>query len=253
MQMQAYWKGVNKLPKQRFKNNPYGKTIHHNFSASAENENVKIIIYGDIGESWWDDSSTSAKDIEKALNEIDSDVIHVHINSYGGDVFDGIAIHNQLKNHSAKIIVHIDGVAASAASLIAMAGDEVIMNTGSMLMIHEASTWCWGTKSDLQKTMNALEGIDKSIADIYMLRFKGEKEDVEKLIVAETWFTSDEAVELGFADKVGTDEIDETEEDELDPEEVKNSVLAKFRNNHVNQPETSNKGILNKFKRNSNE
>lgn len=246
------------MTKQRFKNNPYGQTISQKFSASVENEDAKIIIYGDIGESWWDEDSTSAKDIEKALNEISANVIHVHINSYGGDVFDGIAIHNQLKNHDAKIIIHVDGVAASAASLICMAGDEIIMNTGSMLMIHEASTWCWGTKTDIQKTLNALEGIDKSIADIYMLRFKGEKEDIEKLIVAETWLTSEEAVELGFADKVGTTEVQEDEEDEEvdeeDPEKIKNSILAKFRNKNKQQDgDTPKNNILVKFKRNSTE
>lgn len=254
MQKQAIWKGVSKLPKQRFKNNPFGKKIDNKFSALAESDNAKIVIYGDIGESWWDDDTTSAKDIEKALNDISADVIHVHINSYGGDVFDGIAIHNQLKNHSAKIIVHVDGVAASAASLIAMAGDEIIMNTGSMLMIHEASTWCWGTKTDIQKTLNALEGIDKSIADIYMLRFKGTKEDVEMLIVAETWLTSDEAVVLGFADKIGEDEpetVEESDEEELDPVEVKNSILAKLQNQQPKQNETPKQNILAKFKRNS--
>lgn len=249
--MHLHWKGVSKLPKQRFKNNPYSKTIQQQFSASVENEVAKITIYGDIGESWWDESSTSSKDIEKALNEINANVIHVHINSYGGDVFDGIAIHNQLKNHEAKIIIHVDGVAASAASLVAMAGDEIIMNTGSMLMIHEASTWCWGTKTDIQKTLNALEGIDKSIANIYMLRFKGEKEDVEKLIVAETWLTSDEAVEMGFADKIGEDE--EEVEQEPDPVQVKNSILEKFRNKNKQLDAEPKNNILAKFKRTSNE
>lgn len=250
--MQVIWKGVSKLPKQRFKNNPFGKKIENKFSASAENEDAKIIIYGDIGESWWDEDTTSATDIEKALKQIDAEVIHVHINSYGGDVFDGISIHNQLKNHNAKIIVHVDGLAASAASLIAMAGDEIIMNTGSMIMIHEASTWCWGTKTDIQKTMNALEGIDKAIADIYMLRFKGTKEDVEKLMVAETWLTTDEAITLGFADEVSEEEPEavEEEQEELDPAEIKNSILAKFKNQQQ-QTETPKQNILAKFKRDS--
>lgn len=247
------------MTKRRFKNNPYSNTygqkhITNQFEATASENVAKLIIYGDIGESWWDDNSTSANDIENALKSIDANEIHVHINSLGGDVFDGIAIYNLLKNHDAKVIIHIDGVAASAASLIAMSGDEVIMNTGSMIMIHEASTWVWGTKTDIQKTLNALEGIDKSIANIYMTRFKGEKEDVEKLIVAETWFTDEEAVELGFADKIGNTtqlEEEEDEEEKLDPLEVKNSILAKFRNKKPEQNEKQN--ILNKFKRNSNE
>lgn len=240
---------------KRFNNDQYANiNINHQFNAAVTNNVAKITIYGDIGESWWDDSSTSASDIETALKTIDATEIHVHINSLGGDVFDGIAIYNNLKNHDAKIIVHVDGIAASAASLITMAGDEVIMNTGAMLMIHEASTWAWGTKTEIQKTLNALEGIDKSIADIYMIRFKGEKTDVEALINAETWFTAEEAVELGFADSI-SEVVPEEDTTILDPEEIKNSILAKFRNSAKPQEPTEppQNNLMDKFKRNSNE
>ncbi|PDY62228.1 Clp protease ClpP [Bacillus cereus] len=180
-----------------------------------------------------------------------ANVININLNSPGGDVFDGIAIYNQLKNHPAKIIINVDGLAASAASIIAMAADELIMNTGSMLMIHEASTWTWGTKLDIRKTLNALEGIDKSLADIYMTRYRGERSEIETMIANETWFTANEAVEFGLAHKVN--EQVEDDDDVVDPEEFKNNVLQKFRNKNKqqNEPvvESTNSNLLSKFKR----
>lgn len=232
-----------------FKNEKFNQMaeISHEFKAeiSEDTNSSMLTIYGDIGESWWNES-TSALDVERELKNITSDTITVKLNSGGGDVFDGIAIYNQLKNHSAEIIVQVDGLAASAASLIAMAADTLIMNTGSMMMIHEASTVAWGTKADIKKTLNALEGIDKSIADIYMTRFKGERSEIVTLIENETWFTSNEAMDVGLAD-----EVNEVKEETVDPEEYKNSILARLRKKE--QPAqvaaSSNKNILEKFKR----
>ncbi|MEM5613257.1 ATP-dependent Clp protease proteolytic subunit [Bacillus thuringiensis] len=140
-------------------------------------------------------------------------------------------------------------MAASAASIIAMAADELIMNTGSMLMIHEASTWTWGTKLDIRKTLNALEGIDKSIADIYMTRYKGERSEMDTMIANETWFTANEAVEMGLAHQVN-EQVEDN--DVVDPEEFKNHVLQKFRNQKKQSEPIvagSNENILTKFKR----
>jgi ATP-dependent Clp protease, protease subunit len=199
---------------RRFKNgkaNKMAANIKHNFKAEVNGDTTEITIYGDIGESWWGES-ISANDIKTALKGVETDTITIRLNSPGGDAFDGIAIYNQLKNHKAKVIGYIDGLAASAASIIAMAADELIMNTGSMMMIHEASTFTWGTKADIKKTLNALEGVDKSIADIYMTRYTGDREELEALVEGETWFTSNEAVEVGLADKVNsTNEEDEIE------------------------------------------
>ena len=237
------------MRKSRFKNEKFNSlpTINRVFKAEAvDDETYKLTIYGDIGESWWGDYIT-ASDVEKELKTINASNIHVHINSYGGDVFDGVSIYNQLRDHSAKIIVHIDGVAASAASLIAMAGDEIVMGVGSMLMIHEASTWAFGNKADIRKTLNALEGIDKSIVDIYMTRYQGEREEVETMLVNETWFTSSEAVEVGLADRVNefTNAVD------TDPEEYKNSIIQKIRNRKQQVPivASANNNILSKLKR----
>jgi ATP-dependent Clp protease, protease subunit len=206
---------------RRFKNDKANKmaaNIKHKFKAEVYGDTTEITIYGDIGESWWGES-ISANDIKTALNDVETDTITIRLNSPGGDAFDGIAIYNQLKNHKAKVIGYIDGLAASAASIIAMAADKLIMNTGSMMMIHEASTFTWGTKADIKKTLNALEGVDKSIADIYMTRYTGNREELEALVEGETWFTSNEAVDVGLADKVNSTK----EEDEI--ENVKTMIF----------------------------
>ena len=233
---------------RRFKNEKYNElaNVNHSFKAETSDSSSRLTIYGDIGDYWWD--STSAKDVEEALKSISSDHIEVHINSPGGDAFDGIAIYNQLKNHPATITVYVDGLAASAASIIAMAADELIMNTGSMLMIHEASILTWGTKKEIKAALNALEGLDKSLADIYMTRFKGERSEIETFIENETWFTVDEAIAVGLADKAN--EVEDVQVEEVDPEEFKNSVLARFKT----QPAvaSSNKSILENFKRQAN-
>ncbi len=212
-----------------FKNTKYLQDIEdieHEFKTETIDDKTEITIYGPIGSYWFMDS-TSASDIKRVLKDNDSKEITINLNSGGGDAFDGIAIYNQLKRHAknngAKIIVNVDGFAASAASIIAMAADELNMNTGTMMMIHEASTFSWGTKKEIKATLNSLEGLDSSIADIYMTRFKGERSEIETFIENETWFTVDEAVAIGLADeKVVREEASD------DPEEFKNSVLERF-------------------------
>lgn len=240
---------------KRFKNEKYENLTQipkvFKAEAAATADIFNITIYGDIGESWWGDS-TSAKDVETVLKDVTALTIKINLNSPGGDVFDGIAIYNQLKNHSAKIIIEVDGLAASAASVIAMAADELIMNTGSMLMIHEASTYAWGTKHDIQKTLNALEGIDKSLADIYMTRFQGERSEIETMIQNETWFTAQEAVDIGLADRVNETVVeDPTITNTLDPEAFKNSVLERFRKQKEPVAASANKNLLSNFRRNA--
>jgi len=220
---------------RRFKNEKYNSlpSIEKVFKAEATSEDVtKLTIYGDIGDSWWGES-ISATAVEKAIKDVTTKIIEVHINSFGGDAFDGITIYRQLKDHQADIEIHVDGLAASAASIIAMAGDKVIMNTGSMMMIHEAATMAWGTKTEIKKTVNALEGLDESLADIYMTRFNGEQSEIDDIMLAETWLTAREAIEKGFADKIEVEEIpddddvtNETEKLKAMIDEMKNEIAA---------------------------
>ena len=140
------------------------------------------------------------------LKGITASTIHLRINSPGGSVFGARAIETGLREHSARIVVHIDSLAASAASFIAMAGDEIIMSKGAMIMIHKAWTLAWGNSDDLEHTAALLKKIDGTLVDTYVDRSKQAADKVADWMKAETWFTSAEAIEFGFADKVANGE-----------------------------------------------
>lgn len=234
---------------KRFKSeemNKKAESIQPTFKTETKDDGTnEIVIYGDIGDSWLFDS-TSAKEVKNAIDNMTGN-ISIRLNSPGGDAFDGIAIYNLLKNHDGNVTVNVDGWAASAASIIAMAADEIIMGTGTMLMVHEAWTLAIGNKNDISKTINALEGLDSSLVDIYMTRFKGERAEIETMMTNETWFTANEAVDIGLADSVV--EIEE-ESSNPDPEAFKESVLVRFQKEQ-HKPEAKGKtiNILDKFKR----
>ena len=161
---------------------------------------TEILIYDVIGSYWME---TDAQTIATQIKELDSDEIVVRINSPGGDAFDGIAIMNALRAHSATVTVRVDGLAASAASVIAMAGDEIIMGEGAQMMIHEAWLYTSGTADYLRSEADRLDKMTDSITSLYARRAGGEFDEWRALVAAETWFTTDEAVAAGLADKVG--------------------------------------------------
>lgn len=214
---------------QMYKNQQYInqlKNIPQKFEVKNDEENneTEITIYGVIGESWFEDSF-SASDIDRVLkNAGDNDVI-INLNSPGGDAFDGIAIYNRLKQHKGKVTVYVHGWACSAASIIAMAGDEVIMGLGSMMMIHEASTISWGSKGDMRKVADMLEQLDNGIINIYESRVAISREEIQEKLEAETWMSADTAVELGFADKLANQNVSET--NESNDEKVNNSFSTR--------------------------
>ncbi|WP_330948890.1 head maturation protease, ClpP-related [Virgibacillus sp. MG-45] len=198
---------------------------------NQEEHSLKISIYGFIG-GW----RNSAENILQQIENADVEEIHVHINSGGGSAFDGIAIGNILKNHKAKIIIHIDGWAASAASIIAMAGDEVIMPGNTMMMIHQASTFEYGNADIFEKTAKDLRKVDKAVTASYRKRFVGSEEELSELLKEETWLNADEAVALGFADVIADEiEIEELEEEQNEPENIKESLVAKYAAQSNNQ------------------
>lgn len=139
-----------------------------------------------------------------ALRGIKADTIHLRINSPGGSVFAARAIEQALREHGAKIVAHIDGLAASAATFIAMAADEVIMGKGSLFMIHKAWTMAYGNADDLMSSAALLEKIDGTLVQTYADRTKQTPDLVAEWMAAETWFTADEAVAAGFADSVAS-------------------------------------------------
>ncbi|WP_112181384.1 head maturation protease, ClpP-related [Paraliobacillus zengyii] len=185
---------------------------------------LKLSIYGFIG-GW----RNSAENILQQIEIADVEEIHVHINSGGGSAFDGIAIGNILKKHKAKVTIHIDGWAASAASIIAMAGDEIIMPSNTMMMIHQASTFEYGNAAIFEKTAKDLRKVDKAVTASYSNRFVGSHEELIELLNDETWLNADEAVALGFADKVADEiEIEDIEQENEEPENVNESIVAKY-------------------------
>lgn len=174
-----------------------------NFKAKEDENRGELTLYGEISDvSWWGDEITpkAFKDDLDALGDID--VIDIYINSSGGDVFAGDSIYNILKRHNARKIVHIDGLAASIASIIAMVGDEIIMAENALMMIHEAWTYARGNKRDLAKMIDALVRIDDTLSGVYAARTGKNADEIADMMQNETWFTAAEAMEQGFADKV---------------------------------------------------
>lgn len=161
----------------------------------------EILIY-DVIESIF---GVSPADFMQDLAKIDAPAITVRINSPGGDVFGGIAILNALRGHDAQITTVVDGVAASIASVIAMGGDEVVMNKNSQMMIHNAWDIVIGNADELQQAADRLRGFSANIASVYAERAGGSVADWQALMDAETWYTADEAVAAGLADRVLVD------------------------------------------------
>lgn len=161
-----------------------------------------IRLYGPI-DSWGGFWGVSAKDVSAVLDALPKSVdqIVLRINSPGGEVFEGVSILNMLRAHKATVTAVVDGRAASAASVIAAGCDECVMSPGTQMMIHSPSVIAWGNATVLRKQADVLDGIERSIVEIYKAK-AGEKEWAA-LLADETWMTADEAVEQGLADRVG--------------------------------------------------
>lgn len=183
------------------------------------NNRAEILIHEPIGENWFGDGLTSKRFIDdlKALGDVTN--IRVRINSNGGEVFTGIAIHNALRDHPAKIDVYVEGIAASIASVIAMAGDTITMGSGAMLMIHNPMTVALGNAEDMRKTAGMLDQVGEALTDIYEKRTGLKRQDIKDMLAAETFMTAAEAVRLGFAD--------------AQEEEVEDEAIAATRQSRV--------------------
>ena len=142
----------------------------------------------------------------KALRAITARTINLRINSPGGSVFAARAIEQALRDHPARIVAHIDGLAASAATFVAMAADEVVMGKGALFMVHKAWTMAFGNADDLMDTAALLDKIDGTLVQTYADRTKKPAEQVSAWMAAETWFTAQEAVDAGFADRIAEDD-----------------------------------------------
>ena len=165
---------------------------------AAESGDASISIYDAIGESW-DGAGVTSKRIGAALRAIGENPVTVNVNSPGGDFFEGVAIYNLLREHKAKVTVRVMGLAASAASIIAMAGDEILMGDGAFLMIHNAWAVAIGNRHDMAQAAQHLEPFDAAMASVYASRTGMSVAEVSTLMDKETWINSAQAVEDGFA------------------------------------------------------
>ena len=176
---------------------------------SNADDSADLYIFGDIS-SWPSDyfGDKSAWSIVKELGDLDAAHLHVHINSYGGDVAEGLAIYNVLKNHSAEVITHCDGFACSAASVVFMAGEERIMSPASLLMVHNAWTIALGNAEELRKTADDIETITQASVNAYKAVATIDESKIKELMDNETWILPEDALEYGFATSID-EEIEE--------------------------------------------
>lgn len=160
-------------------------------------------LSGTIAEESWFDDDVTPQLFKDELNSGTGDIT-VWINSPGGDCVAAAQIYNMLTNYKGKVTVKIDGIAASAASVIAMAGDTVLVSPVSMLMIHNPATIAWGDHAEMQKAIDMLSEVKESIINAYVLKTGLSRPKLSHLMDAETWMDANKAVELGFADEIMT-------------------------------------------------
>lgn len=171
------------------------------YQIKAKSNSAEILIYDEIGDSWLGGISAKqfAQDM-KALPKVES--INVRINSEGGSVFDGHAIYNTLRNHGSRIVVNIDGLAASIASIIAMAGDEIHMAENAFMMIHDPWVVAAGTADELRNQADVMDKVQEKLINTYVKRTQGDAEEIAQWMKDETWMNSEEALERGFIDSI---------------------------------------------------
>lgn len=166
--------------------------------AAASDADNSISIYDSIGDNW-EGTGITSKRISAALRSIGSKDVTVNINSPGGDFFEGMAIYNLLREHPGKVTIRVLGLAASAASVIAMAGDEILMGDGSFLMIHNAWAVAVGNRHDLRDSAERLQLFDASMASLYAHQTGMSEAEAAALMDQETWIGAQQAVDDGFA------------------------------------------------------
>lgn len=169
------------------------------FAAEAD-QSATISVYDVIGQDPWSGEGITAKRVAGALRAIGKNPVTVNVNSPGGDMFEGLAIYNLLREHPAEVTVKVMGLAASAASIIAMAGDRIEMGLGSFLMIHNSWGVVIGNQNDMREASTIFAEFDAAMADIYAARTGGKAASIAALMDAETWLRPDAAIKQGFAD-----------------------------------------------------
>ena len=185
------------------------KNRYYMLETDEDNKSAELYIFGDITSWPWYESDESSYGLVKKLQNLDVENITVHINSYGGEVAEGLAIYNTLKDSKMKVTTVCDGFACSAASVVFMAGDERIIKEASLLMIHNAWTYAKGDSNALKKQAADLEKITQASVNAYKSKATISEEKIKELMNDESWITADEAVEYGLATRTEAEEKDE--------------------------------------------
>jgi len=200
------------------------------YSLATENNEASIDIYGDITSWEWLESDISSYTLAKEIEGLDVDVINVYINSYGGEVAEGLAIYNQLKRHKAKIKTYDDGFACSAASVIFMAGDERIMANSSLLMIHNVWMYTAGNANQLRKQAEDLDIITQASINAYMNCVNITEDELKGMLDNETWIAPSDALEMGFATSIVNDNTNKNANQSV--KKHLSEMILKFQNAH---------------------
>lgn len=186
------------------------KTPTKYYQLTQNDTSADLYIFGDIcAWAWPELGEQSGVTIVNQLKELDVDTINVHINSYGGDVAEGLAIYNVLREHKAQIVTICDGFACSAASVVFMAGDRRAMQPASLLMVHNAWTIAMGNAAELRKTADDIETITQASVEAYKKVATISEEEIKALMDAETWILPKDAVAYGFATEIDDDDDDD--------------------------------------------
>jgi len=182
------------------------KKIQGRFEIRAEKDKDEstIYLYDQIGVDWFGEG-VSALDFVKELSGVTSSLIHLRINSPGGDVFEARAIQTALREHSSLVVAHIDGLAASAATYVALGADEIEMAEGAFFMIHNAWGLTVGNSTEMRAMADMLDKMDASIRTDYMAKTGKKEEEISQMMAAETWMTAQEALDNGFIDRIAKD------------------------------------------------
>lgn len=220
------------------KNKPFWSV--KNLSEGTEKEEIEVKVYGEIVNIPCWDGDVSANSLKREIDKYpNAKKISVRINSPGGDVFEAQAIYNILKNHPAEVEVHIDALAASAATLIASAGNKIIMYNNALFMIHNPWTWATGEEKDFIKKANLLATIKETLLNVYETHATATREEISNMMNEETWLTADEALSYGLIH-----EVVPCKAKEEDVEEVQNFVREQIMGNYKNFPKDKFKNLF---------
>ena len=176
---------------------------YYEIHAKEKDDEAEILLYGDIGTFWFEEGNTAKQFVEDLKAVKNARQLSIRINSGGGSVFDGMAIFNAIDRHSAQKTVYIDGLAASIASVIAMAGESIIIAENGIMMIHKPFGGVLGNATEMRKIAEALDKIEEGMITSYQRKSKLQGNEIGKMMADETWMTAKEALEKGFVTQIG--------------------------------------------------